>query len=170
MKQRPYHTRTFLAGLILSVLLGIAASPVVRADKSGKSVSPPLRVFNSNGQLSIPSLNAVEIILAAAQNAPRSRSRTVLAADTNKTESKIIAVRATPDVLNVRVNLGAEQDKLEVTVLNLLGKEMKKVYSGYASKGEHEYSSSISDLPEGVYICTVQGSNFRRAEKFYLSR
>jgi hypothetical protein len=44
------------------------------------------------------------------------------------------------------------------------------VYKGASARGQHEYSQSVSELPDGVYICILQGDNFRKAEKFYFRR
>jgi hypothetical protein len=72
--------------------------------------------------------------------------------------------------VTVRVELQREESQLEVGVYNMLGKKVQDVHKGSVARGSHEYTSPVNDLPEGVYICIVQGADFRRAEKFYLSR
>lgn len=91
-------------------------------------------------------------------------------ADTARTISRIISTRAVADVITVQAELVREEPQLEIGLYNMLGRKVQDVYRGHASRGRHEYSATVSDLPEGVYICIMQGSDFRRAEKFYLSR
>ena len=84
--------------------------------------------------------------------------------------SKIVSLRASGDIVTVRVELQREESQLEIGVYNMLGKKVQDVHKGSAARGSHEYTAPVNDLPEGVYICIVQGADFRRAEKFYLSR
>lgn len=84
--------------------------------------------------------------------------------------SKIVSLRASGDIVAVRVELQREEAQLEIGVYNMLGKKVQDVHRGAATRGSHDYTAPVNDLPEGVYICIVQGADFRRAEKFYLSR
>lgn len=131
--------------------------------KNKSAVSVPARLAN-------PVTSAVDAVVTALGQKAAPKPKVTVANDTTRSESKIVSVRATGDVLTAKVDLASEQPQIDVAIFNMLGKRMSDVFRGPASKGEHEYVSSISDLPEGVYICILQGNNFRRAEKFYLSR
>ena len=156
-------------GLTLTVIITmIAGSSVALADKA-KSVKQRSAVSAST-RLNTPGLNAVDAVVTALGQKASSKAKTNGANDTSKTESRIVSVHATSDVITAKIDLATEQPQVDVAIFNMLGKRMSEIYRGPASRGEHEYVSSISDLPEGVYICILQGSNFRRAEKFYLSR
>jgi hypothetical protein len=67
------------------------------------------------------------------------------------------------------VELASEQRRLEIAVYNLLGKRVATVYQGKASPGVHEYPIPSAGLPNGVYICVVQGDGFRLAQKFVVA-
>ena len=91
-------------------------------------------------------------------------------ADVATGASKIVSLRASGDIVTVRIELQREEPQLEIGVYNMLGKKVQDIHKGAAARGSHEYTAPVNDLPEGVYICIVQGADFRRAEKFYLSR
>ncbi len=157
--------------LFLAVVLacGLLSTPAL-ADKAKKNTAKP-NVSASAIRLSSPTLNAADIVVnALGQRSQKQTPKTSLTADTARGESKILFVRATSDVVTVKVDIANDQPSADIGIFNMLGKRMMDVHRGPVSRGEHEYTSSISDLPEGVYICILQGSNFRRAEKFYLSR
>lgn len=155
--------------LVLTVILMVFGSVAAHADKA-KTVKTRSTVSKS-ARLNTPGLNAVDaVVTALGQKSAPSKAKVNVANDTAKTDSRIVSVHATADVLTAKVDLATEQPQIDVAIYNMLGKRMSDVFKGPASRGEHEYVSSISDLPEGVYICILQGSNFRRAEKFYLSR
>jgi hypothetical protein len=52
----------------------------------------------------------------------------------------------------------------------MLGKRVMDVYKGASGRGQQEFTQSLAELPDGVYICILQGDNFRKAEKFYFRR
>ena len=49
-----------------------------------------------------------------------------------------------------------ESGAAEVTIVNLLGSEVKRIFSGELSLGEHEFSWNASGMPPGVYECVVR--------------
>lgn len=149
----------------------IAIQPAL-ADHSKKTPDVSKR-SSSALKYATPGVSAAEAIVTVLgrQVVASTRSaKTRLTQDSSRRESRIISVRATADVFTVLVDLAADEPNLDLGIYNMLGKKMVDVYRGPASKGEQEYKASISDLPEGVYICILQASNTRRAEKFYLSR
>ncbi len=91
-------------------------------------------------------------------------------ADSTRRDNRIVQARAHNDVFHAKIELINDEPSLDVGIYNMLGKKVHDVYRGSAGRGSSEYSAPVSDLPEGVYICVVQGADFRRAEKFYLSR
>lgn len=159
----------------------LAATGTALADKSKKVLSGKSSVGKDRRAAAVikygtPYSGAVEASLAAvargakAQTSASKTQRTQNGADSNQKESRIVYVRVTADVFAVRLELAEDEQTVDVGIYNMLGKKVHDVYRGYASRGAHDYTVPINDLPEGVYICIAQGSGFRRAEKFYLSR
>lgn len=155
-----------------STIGGIVATQHALADHSKKTLDRSKK-STSALKYTTPGVSAAEAIVNVLGRQVGSSARSVktqVATDTGRRESRIIFVRATPDVFTVRVDVAADEPNLDLGIYNMLGKKMVDVYRGPASKGEREFTASISDLPEGVYICILQASSTRRAEKFYLSR
>ncbi len=78
-------------------------------------------------------------------------------------------------ILNVIANLEDGKKSIKINVYNMLGKEVKKIFSGIPvnknSNGEYYFSSETAlELPRGVYILVIQGAEFRIAEKFILTK
>ncbi len=176
----PRTTRLVLSCLVVVVML-LAAAGTALADKSkkvlsGKPTAAKDRRAAAVIKYSAPYSGAVEATLAAearGSKAPTTAGktqRTQNGADSGQKESRIVYVRITSDVFAVRLELAEDEQTVDVGIYNMLGKKVHDVYRGYASRGPHDYTVPINDLPEGVYICIAQGSGFRRAEKFYLSR
>jgi hypothetical protein len=44
----------------------------------------------------------------------------------------------------------------EVTVVNLLGEEVARVFSGELQAGKHSFSWDASRMPPGMYECLVR--------------
>jgi hypothetical protein len=161
--------------ILLSAVCAIGgfftAQPAL-ADHS-KKTSDGSKQSSSALKYTTPGVSAAEAIVTVLgrQVGTSNRSaKTRLSNDTSSRESRIVSVRATADVLTVVIDVAADEPNLDIGIYNMLGKKMVDVYRGPATKGEKEYKASISDLPEGVYICILQASSTRRAEKFYLSR
>lgn len=91
-------------------------------------------------------------------------------ADSLPRENRIQSIRETPEGYVIVIELAAEQNRLDIGVYNLLGKRIVTVYQGRAAAGVREYPIPTSGLPNGIYICIVQGDGFRLAQKFVLSR
>ncbi len=91
-------------------------------------------------------------------------------ADSLPRENRIQSIRETADGHVVTVELAVEQNRLDIGVYNLLGKRVVTVYQGKAAAGIREYPIPTGGLPNGIYICLVQGDGFRLAQKFVLSR
>lgn len=72
--------------------------------------------------------------------------------------------------LNVEINQAGKQQEISITVYNMLGKEVLDVYKGTSSSSQKEIFSKPFNLPNGIYICVLQGKNFKDSEKFIISR
>ncbi|MBI3258287.1 MAG: T9SS type A sorting domain-containing protein [Ignavibacteriae bacterium] len=92
------------------------------------------------------------------------------AADTIQTKiNKIFPVGN--DVYRVEIDLAQDQQNLTIAAYNLLGKKVLDIHQGGDKAGEKKtYDMNTTSIPSGIYICVVQGDNFRFAEKFYLSK
>lgn len=172
--------RLVLTG-VMAIAVMIATTATAFADKSKKVSSKPTSSKDKKAAAVIkygtPYTGAVEALSAAERGSKSTTTtssnktpRTQNGADSSQRESRIVSVRASSDVFAVRIELAEDEQTIDIGIYNMLGKKVHDVYRGYASDGMHDYSVPISDLPEGVYICIAQGSGFRRAEKFYLSR
>lgn len=108
-------------------------------------------------------------IQAPLQLLPQQTERRAIA-DSLPRESRIQSIRESNGEYIVVVELATDQRRLDIGVYNLLGKRVSTVYQGKAVAGIHEYPIPTASLPNGIYICVVQGDGFRVAQKFVLSR
>lgn len=83
--------------------------------------------------------------------------------------NKILRVWYTSTDLNIKIQVIDKNKNITIKVYNMLGKEILKVYEGTHINDEFTYSSQ-NNLPNGIYICVLQGDNFRNAEKIIISR
>lgn len=104
------------------------------------------------------------------QNTPKPAHKVNVGIDTSRKDNQVVFARVTSDVFTARIELTNDEQYIEVGIYNMLGKKVVEVYKGSASRGQHDYTQPILELPEGVYICILQGNAFRKAEKFFLSR
>jgi hypothetical protein len=72
--------------------------------------------------------------------------------------------------LKVEIYQVVKQQEITITVYNMLGKEVLVVFKGTSSSQQEEVYSATFNLPNGIYICVLQGKNFRDSEKFIISR
>lgn len=72
--------------------------------------------------------------------------------------------------INVEVYQVIKQQEITITVYNMLGKEVLEVFRGTTSSNEEEVFSKTFNLPNGIYICVMQGKSFKDSEKFIISR
>lgn len=77
------------------------------------------------------------------------------------------------DLQQIKVKLQITQNRdntFRLSLFNLLGKEVKVIYEGLPRDNDYEYMASIADLPNGVYICILSGSNYKDAKKIVISK
>ncbi|MCS7169692.1 MAG: T9SS type A sorting domain-containing protein [Candidatus Kapabacteria bacterium] len=91
-------------------------------------------------------------------------------ADSLPRENRIQSIREANGEYIIVVELISDQRRLDIGVYNLLGKRVVTIYQGRAAAGIREYPIPTASLPNGIYICVVQGDGFRLAQKFVLSR
>ncbi|MBU3741461.1 MAG: T9SS type A sorting domain-containing protein [Candidatus Kapabacteria bacterium] len=174
------HIAPTVRSIVLAVLVcGVVMPGMLRADGSRKTSTKAERATTEKRAMSLlkygapvygamQTLNALQSKdMAKAKAGGKTATRD---ADTSRMTSKFLGVRASGDVVTVRIELLRDEPQLEIGLYNMLGKKVQDVQKGATSRGVHEYTAPVSDLPEGVYICIMQGADFRRAEKFYLSR
>ncbi|MCX7929696.1 MAG: T9SS type A sorting domain-containing protein [Chlorobi bacterium] len=94
--------------------------------------------------------------------------------DSVRRSSRIVgtSLDVTSDALTIRVEITDSQSWLDVALYNMLGKRVKEVFRGpvQADETSRDFSVNISDLPNGLYIVTVQGPSVRLADKVFISR
>ncbi len=69
----------------------------------------------------------------------------------------------------LKIELENYDNDIVIEVFNLLGKQVLEVYKGQPVR-EMEYIIQSWKLPNGVYICTIHGKNFRLTGKFIVAR
>lgn len=90
--------------------------------------------------------------------------------DTSSIKNEILKIYTSDNLkFYVRIKLKEYIIPIKIQVYNMLGNLVEEVYSGAAIK-DVEYPFDASNLPNGFYLCILQGPNFRDAEKFTISR
>jgi hypothetical protein len=149
-----------------------------KATKKAASTTTPSASTNTQKLLRATSpkatLDATFRTLATKQlskSQSKQGSREQASSDTSqRKETRIVFARATSDLFVTKIEINDDEQFVEIGLYNMLGKKVQDVHRGNAPKGISEYSTSLSGIPEGVYICILQGRDFRRAEKFFISR
>ncbi len=90
----------------------------------------------------------------------------------NATETpKEISLNNYPNPFNpttmITYNL-KEKDHVTLIVFDILGKEVAKLVDGMQTEGEYSINFDGSDLPSGMYIYQLKGSNFNLSKKMLL--
>ena len=113
-----------------------------------------------------PAQNSDGIIIDSKQS-----SKTVrIDQDTSNIKNEILRVSTSDNLnFNVKIRLKEYIIPIKINIYNMLGNLVEAVYSGTAIK-DVEYPFVASNLPNGFYLCILQGPNFRDAEKFTISR
>lgn len=73
------------------------------------------------------------------------------------------------DKFTVKLELIDKESEIKLSVFNILGKEVFEIHDGKPNSS-NEYEFLSSNLPNGIYLCILNGRNFRDAEKFIISR
>lgn len=93
---------------------------------------------------------------------------------TNTTSSnlEINSIKPNPSadaVIIIEFNL-LQSSKVEFHLYNSTGNKMSEPIENYYSSGKHEIEVSISDLPNGLYLFTIQAGTESQTKKFIISR
>ncbi len=78
-----------------------------------------------------------------------------------------------PNPFNPRTSIVVdllEDTDLEITVYNLEGKEITKLYKGFLTSGTHKFSFDASELSSGVYLYKVSTPRFSNTKKMILTK
>lgn len=94
----------------------------------------------------------------------------VTAADTNKTEMKFRVALGDNNEAKVIITFPEDKESVTIEVYNLLARKILDVYRGPIRADKDEKLFDASSLPLGMYICVIQGKDFRLAQKFVISR
>lgn len=70
----------------------------------------------------------------------------------------------------VELELSDYSVDIRLSVFNMLGKEVMEIHDGPAKSRGLPYTFEPVTLPNGIYICVLQGHNFKDGEKFIVSR
>ncbi len=120
--------------------------------------------------------SAIYLFSHPAKNFPNTKSVQVkqklieIEADTSLTSNQITRIWYSSYELNVQIYQVEKQQEISITVYNMLGKEVLDVFKGTTSSRQEETYSVTFNLPNGIYICIMQGKGFRDSEKFIISR
>ncbi len=63
-----------------------------------------------------------------------------------------------------------EDTDVEITVYNLEGKEITRLYKGFLTSGTHRFSFDASELSSGVYLYKVSTPHFSNTKKMILTK
>ncbi len=92
-------------------------------------------------------------------------------ADTIIGNARITVVWSDLQQIKVKLQITQNRDNtFRLSLFNLLGKEVKVIYEGLPRDNDYEYTASIADLPNGVYICILSSSNYKDAKKIVISK
>jgi len=163
---------TSISLVLLTAALAVAMVPSVYAENDKRTASP--RITTKSSTLS-PMTRAVNSALRTltsrkAASDVRSQAKTANGRDSAIAAPRIISTRVASEVFIARIEMVSDEPLVDIAIFNMLGKRVMDVYRGSSARGIHEHTQSVSDLPEGVYMCVMQGTNFRKAEKFFFSR
>lgn len=78
-----------------------------------------------------------------------------------------------PNPFNPRTSIVVdllEDTDVEITVYNLEGKEIARLYKGFLTSGSHKFSFDASELSSGVYLYKVSTPRFSNTKKMILTK
>ncbi len=78
-----------------------------------------------------------------------------------------------PNPFNPRTSIVVdllEDTEVEITVYNLEGKEIARLYKGFLTSGTHKFSFDASELSSGVYLYKVSTPRFSNTKKMILTK
>ncbi len=97
-------------------------------------------------------------------------SEKIVAVNADSTLGRIESIWFKGNQYYVKLNLANYDEEIKLSVYNMLGKEVLLIHQNKALPRDSEYTFDGSLLPNGIYICILEGKNYRDAEKFVVSR
>jgi hypothetical protein len=97
-------------------------------------------------------------------------NKNIVVSNDTITSNRITKVWYSATEINVEIYQILKQQEITITVYNMLGKELLEIFRGTSSSRAEEVYSVTFNLPNGIYICVLQGKTFRDSEKFIISR
>lgn len=92
-------------------------------------------------------------------------------ADTTNGENRILSLREGEGAYYLYLQIKDKDRRIKIEVYNMLAKKVLDVYEGKPfPSSDMPYEIRTATLPNGMYICIVQGEGFRLNEKFIISR
>lgn len=141
--------------VMLTMIMGVSLSPSLTYAQSIKGDSSSK---NKNVFLELSKSKQLHIYKKAKVNTD------------NLDSTKISKIWESNGQIRIEVTLQKKGVDITLKVYNMLGKEIKTIYTGPQSKEKDEYQFNSSELPNGIYICMLIGTTFRDTEKFIISR
>lgn len=174
MKLLRHHIAPLMYALVVACTL-CAFSSTARAENDKRTVGRvPMAKPSATSSFSPVNRavsSALRTLTARKDGAElRTQGKTASGRDSSISAPRIISTRVSAEVFTAKVEMASDEPLVDIAIFNMLGKRVMEVYKGASSRGIHEHTQSVSDLPEGVYMCVMQGNNFRKAEKFFFSR
>lgn len=155
--------KSFLIIISFIFLFSISNSYTKSLKKSNVSLNSESNLTSNNASTS--KSNGIDI-----DSNKQSKSARI-EQDTSSITNEITKVY-TRDNLKFFVEIKLKEDliPIKIQIFNMLGNLVKDVHNGTVVGKEVEFNFDATNLPNGFYLCILQGPNFRDAEKFTISR
>jgi hypothetical protein len=78
-----------------------------------------------------------------------------------------------PNPFNPRTSIVVElleDSDVDITIYNLEGKEIAKLFKGFLTSGTHKFSFDAAELPSGIYLYKVSTPNYSNTKKMILTK
>ena len=69
-------------------------------------------------------------------------------------------------IANVQFLLPKSQQQMNIQLHNIIGEQVKNIFSGNLSSGQHNLSIDVSDLAPGVYFVTISNATRKVVQRF----
>jgi hypothetical protein len=76
-----------------------------------------------------------------------------------------------PNPFNPQTNINfqlKEQNYTEITIYDIIGREVSKIYNDVLEPGNHNFKWNASNLPSGMYLVRVASGNYTKTMKAFL--
>jgi hypothetical protein len=174
MTQYTRHINSFVYRLLIAVVGVVVAVSTAFADNAKKApLTAKPKIVASTTIMPMASgavYASIKAVTGRTKALAKVAGKTASGSDSSGRDNRIVFSRTSGDVFTTRIELATDEPLIEIGIYNMLGKRVMDVFKGASARGQQDFSQSVAELPEGVYICILQGDNFRKAEKFYFRR